>query len=83
MVLMNVSIRATQEYSDSLLSVIWEGPDQRDIDISNPPLWHEYRNLYTLHNGIITRWREREAHKLYQAIRRCNDETFIYRLADF
>ena len=82
-VLMNVSIRATQEYSDSLLSVIWEGPDQRDIDISNPPLWHEYRNLYTLHNGIITRWREREAHKLYQAIRRCNDETFIYRLADF
>lgn len=82
-VLMNVSIRATQEYSDSLLSVIWEGPDQRNIDISNPPLWHEYRNLYTLHNGIITRWREREAHKLYQAIRRCNDETFIYRLADF
>lgn len=82
-VLMNVSIRATQEYSDSLLSVIWESPDQRDIDISNPPLWHEYRNLYTLHNGIITRWREREAHKLYQAIRRCNDETFIYRLADF
>lgn len=82
-VLMNVSIRATQEYSDSLLSVIWEGPDQRDIDISNPPLWHEYRNLYTLHNGIITRWREREAHKLYQAIRRCDDETFIYRLAYF
>lgn len=81
--LANVSMRAIQEYDDSVLSLFCK-MENIDVDnISNPPLWHEYRNLYTLHNGIITRWREREAHKLYQAIRRCDNETFTYRLADF
>lgn len=81
--LANVSMRAIQEYDDSVLSLFCK-MENIDVDnISNPPLWHEYRNIFTYPDGIITEWREREAYKFFQAIRRCDDETFTYRLAYF
>ena len=81
--LANVSMRAIQEYDDSVLSLFCK-MENIDVDnISNPPLWHEYRNIFTYPDGIITEWREREAYKFFQSIRRCDDETFTYRLAYF
>ena len=81
--LANVSMRAIQEYDDSVLSLFCK-MENIDVDnISNPPLWHEYRNIFTYPDGIITEWREREAYKFFQAIRRCDNETFTYRLAYF
>lgn len=81
--LANVSMRAIQEYDDSVLSLFCK-MENIDVDnISNPPLWHEYRNIFTYPDGIITEWREREAYKFFQAIRRCDDETFTYRLVYF
>ena len=79
--LLNVAIRASREYANSLLCVITERDHAYYHSISTPPIWHEYRNLFTTPDGFISDWREEEAHKLYQKIKRCNDETFLCRMA--